>query len=447
MNKTSDGGAMASNTTELQADIRHLTDQPCCVGVDIGTTSVCAVVIRPTDGALLGRYTTANGADLPPLFVGDKRQDVQVLYGRVTALLDAVMAQYPAVCAIGITGQMHGMVCADAKGRALTPLYTWQDGRASAVCVEIYEKTGYRVAAGYGLATYYTLMQRGEVPAEAACICTVMDYTAARLCGVPVRRMHATNAASLGLYDLAKNTFDDDALRVLGIAPTYLPQVVTDCAVVGTYRGIPVSVPIGDNQASFLGAVRDPYTTVLANFGTGSQMTLLSSDLSVQSQVGGGAVEVRPFFGDTCLISGAALCGGRAYAMLAQFFRTFLSAAGYEGGELYDVLNHIAEEGLAQRRSAGQRLSVKTTFCGTRDNPDAAGEICGIREETFTPQAFAAGVLCGMAEELFGMYQGVPHVMIPREQEEAAIGAAMTAAVGAGYAESLRALGSWVVYQ
>jgi len=197
----------------------------------------------------------------------------------------------------------------------------------------------------------------------------------------------------------------------------------------------------------------------------------LSADASVN--VSGGAVERRPFFGDAYLISGAALCGGRAYAMLERFFRAYACAAGLDEKEQYPTLNRLAAEGL----DWGQVLPVKTTFCGTRTNPDDTGEIRGICEENFTPQALAAGVLFGMAEELYSMYCSVPHdgitqlaasgnavrrnpvlrqvlskvfgmeVLIPCDQEEAARGAAMTAAVAAGYAESIHKLGSWVRYR
>ncbi len=444
---------------------------PCCVGIDIGTTTICAYVARLSDGAPLAVFRVTNDADLPSEFSGDKRQDAAAIFGQVKTLTDAVLEQYPKVLSIGFTGQMHGIVCTDSAGNALTPLYTWQDGRASAVCDEIYEKTGYRVSAGYGLATYYTLKRDGAVPAKTACICTVMDYTAAKLCEVPVSKIHASNAASLGLYDLRRNVFDTGALRGLGIFPDLLPQVCDTVRVIGSYRGVPVTLPIGDNQASFLGSVRDPKTTALANFGTGSQISLYAD--SIAAEPCGGAVEMRPMLGSSYLYSGAALCGGRAYALLERFFRVFTNAAGMEEKEQYSTLNCLAQEGL----DSGQILSVKTTFCGTRDNPDAAGEILGIREENFNPQALAYGVLRGMAEELYQMYQGIPHdhitqlaasgnairrnpvlrqvlsevfgmdVLIPCEQEEAALGAAMTATAAAGYADSVQALGSWVRYQ
>ena len=35
------------------------------------------------------------------------------------------------IAVIGITGQMHGIVYTDCNGMAISPLYTWQDGRGN----------------------------------------------------------------------------------------------------------------------------------------------------------------------------------------------------------------------------------------------------------------------------------------------------------------------------
>lgn len=120
------------------------------------------------------------------------------------------------------------------------------------------------------------------------------------------------------------------------------------------------------------------------------------------------------------------------------------------------MLNRLAAAGMHDP------LEVSTTFGGTRSDPGKRGSISGIGLANFTPSALAAGVLQGMAQELYQMYQsiektqihtlaasgnavrrnpvlvkllekvfGMP-VMIPKEQEEAALGAAIFSAVSAG---------------
>ena len=463
---------------DLQAEIIRDGGCPCCVGIDIGTTTVCAYVLDCSDGTPMAIYRMPNAADLPPVSEGDHRQDADVILARVKMMLDAVSGRFGGVSAIGFTGQMHGIVCTDVNGCAVSPLYTWQDERAGqgipCALDMIREKTGYSVSAGYGLATVCALMRDGEFPQNTACICTVMDYVAARLCGRTVSHMHTTNAASLGLYDMERRTFDAAALGALGIDGSLLPAVCDDVRIVGQYRGIPVTTPIGDNQASFLGTVRDSETTALANFGTGSQISLLAPVGTVLT--GFGAVESRPFPDHRTLVSGAALCGGRAYAMLERFFGMYRTALGIDDGKRYDVLNALAAQGYEEARTDGARLSVLTTFCGTRDNPSALGTVSGIGESLLTPQALAAGVLFGMAEELFGMYEAMPHghitalaasgnavrknptlqailsdvfglpVLISDAEEEAAFGAAMTAA-RAALAVPASSLGCWVRYR
>ena len=64
-----------------------------------------------------------------------------------------------------------------------------------------------------------------------------------------------------------------DKIKILGIDIPYIPTVTDDYTIVGFADTVPVSVAIGDNQASFLGSVRDIDNSVLVNIGTGSQIS------------------------------------------------------------------------------------------------------------------------------------------------------------------------------
>lgn len=101
------------------------------------------------------------------------------------------------------------------------------------------------------------------------------------------------------------------------MTPDFLPKVISDSAVAGMYKGsIPVSVAIGDNQASFLGSVRDMENSVLANVGTGSQITFAAKRAEIMP-----GLELRPCTDGYLLQVGSSLCGGRALALLEEFFR------------------------------------------------------------------------------------------------------------------------------
>lgn len=101
------------------------------IGIDIGTTTVSAVVLEP-DGhggqKLLTSRTIANGSFLKGAD-WERIQDAEKLTDKAKAVLDELLAAYPETEAIGLTGQMHGIVYTDREGRAVSPLYTWEDGR------------------------------------------------------------------------------------------------------------------------------------------------------------------------------------------------------------------------------------------------------------------------------------------------------------------------------
>lgn len=446
-----------------------------CIGLDIGTTTISAVILDIQTGICAEAYTLPNDSNLAAINSWEKLQDVRKITDRIHRLMDSLLRRHPDIQAIGITGQMHGIVYLDATGRPLSPLHTWQDARAGqgspSACAQIAAKTDWTVAPGYGLATHYANLLTGTVPADAAKICTVMDYIAMDLCGLTTPVMHSSNAASLGFFRLTENCFDQAALMQLGIDPAILPSVTSQCQCLGQHHGIPVSVAIGDNQASFLGSVRDPSRTVLANLGTGSQISVMAEQAVYPSD--DPAIETRPLLDQQCLRSGSALCGGRAYALLESFFRRYMIEAGLEDKPQYELLNRLALAGMEQ----GNYLQVQTTFCGTRADPALRGSISGIGLENLTPQHLAAGTLWGIVTELYEMFLQFPHdridtlvasgnavrknpamqnmlrevfgmeVLIPVHQEEAAYGAALFVALAAGFIPSFDALGSCIRYQ
>ena len=165
-----------------------------------------------------------------------------------------------------------------------------------------------------------------------------------------------------------------------------------DFAVIGQYDGkIPVACAIGDNQASFLGSVDTLQDTVLLNMGTGGQVSVLS-DAPFQAE----NIEARPVCRGVFLLAGSSLCGGRAYALLKDFFRSYAEAMGITDVDHYSVMNSLLEKGVPQGR-----LKVSTLFAGTRENPQLRGSVENISTENFTPAALIDGVLDGMTDELY----------------------------------------------
>src|SRR6185369_14810679 len=59
----------------------------------------------------------------------------------IRAVLDE--QHHPEITAIGLTGQMHGLVLLDTAGNVLRPSILWNDQRTQAQCDEITERIGF----------------------------------------------------------------------------------------------------------------------------------------------------------------------------------------------------------------------------------------------------------------------------------------------------------------
>ena len=364
------------------------------MGIDIGTTTISIVLLDPKSGGLTASETVSHQSFLTGRIPEEKIQDPERIWRIMKEKMDSLIHTYGLPAGIGITGQMHGMLYVDDRGNAVSPLYTWQDGSGNRPLKEgkssadILAKKAGDSSAGYGLATHYCLQLEGRVPQNAQKMTTIS-------CSLTEPEIGMDMAASWGCFDLREKDFRYDALKQAGVDISYLPKVCRGHFTAGrTEEGIPVMAAIGDNQASFFGSVDSLYDTVLINVGTGSQVSFASREYVPCS----GTVELRPFTEDGYILAGSPLCGGRAYAMLEQFYR---EVSG--GGSYYDTMYEQAQDFIRQY-GADAAWKVETVFSGTRSNPGKRGAITGIGVENFHPGAMTVGVIRGILEELYQQY-------------------------------------------
>ncbi|MBR4990493.1 MAG: hypothetical protein IKY96_04945 [Oscillospiraceae bacterium] len=372
------------------------------LGLDIGTTTISAVVYD-TDAGVLTSRTIKNDSFLTGES-WERIQDPSVIWEKSVAVVQELLREYPDVTAMGLSGQMHGILYLDAAGTPVSPLYIWQDGRGDLPYDETHswaahlsELTGYSLATGYGLVTHCYNLNHGLVPKNAVKLCTIHDYLAMKFSGRSTPVTEATDAASLGLYDGPNHRFDPEALQKAGIDPAILPEVVTDPCLGTGMLGIPVYAALGDNQASFLGATGGRTDVLLVNMGTGGQVSVYSPE-HIRTQT----LETRPFPDGGWLLVGASLCGGRSYALLETFFRETVKMVTGQEVSAYEAMSNA----MGTAEDLDRSPKITTLFQGTRKDPSLRGSIENIGTDNFTPRHFIRGVMQGMAEELYGMYQG-----------------------------------------
>lgn len=373
------------------------------VGIDIGTTTVSAVVYDIDNAEQLEAYSIPHAS----YACSDIRseQSTSIILEKAERLLYHILDSYDKIKSIGLTGQMHGIVYINDEGEPLSNLINWQDKRADqaleggeSVCQAIERITGEKIATGYGIATHYYNMLTQGVPSEAIGFCSIMDLFGMKICQIKKATTHTSVASSFGLFDVKNGAFMKEKLSLLGIDESFLPRVTEESISLGKCRGIPVYVAIGDNQASFLGSVGEDEQGALVNIGTGSQVSAISDYFKAS-----GELEVRPFVNGKYLACGSALCGGYAYSMLESFFRAYMVSAGAQERPQYDVINKLA---LDAYKNGKEGLCVDTSFFGKRNNPDIRGSISRIDRQNLTPDELALGVLKGMCNELYELYDG-----------------------------------------
>ena len=245
------------------------------VGIDIGTSSVAAVVIDGR-GDVLTTRTVPNPSAGEPTGDGRHEQDADAILKAVNGLIDRcetfIRTRKLTLAAIGWTGQMHGLVAVDRKLRALTPFVTWRDARCAPpkLGVGILEDWKARKVKGI-----YRVL-------------TIPGYVLARRTGRCI--VDRTFLASMGT---------DEQLKRFA---KWLPERND-------------SPMIGDNQAGVYAALKLKPRAAVVNLGTSGQLSRVR-DRGLGNREQG--LDVRPFPGGKVLLCRASHVGGAELAKLRK---------------------------------------------------------------------------------------------------------------------------------
>jgi xylulokinase len=243
------------------------------VGLDVGTTGVKALALSP-EGEVLARAEESYDLSTPhPGWAEQNPED----WWRATERALAALGGEPT--AIGLSGQMHGLVVLDDRDRVLRPAILWNDQRTEAECVEIEERIGLKrliQLTGNRALTGFTapklLWLRRHEPTTYARIAHVLlpkDYVRLRLTGE--HAIDVADASGTLLFNVAERRWSQEMLEALELDPAWLPRALESPEVSGeTAAGIPVAAGAGDQAAAALGVGVDrpgPVSVVLGTSG------------------------------------------------------------------------------------------------------------------------------------------------------------------------------------
>jgi xylulokinase len=267
------------------------------IGVDVSTTATKAVLVDGS-GAVVAVGVVEYGFEVPQ--PGWTEQDPALWWdGAVGAIRQALAAGGVAgseVAAVGLTGQMHGLVLLDEAETVLRPAILWNDQRTAHACDEIREAVGpgrLIEITGNDALTGFTAPKlvwvRDHEPhvwARTAHVLLPKDYVRLRLTGD--RALDKADGAGTLLFDLAARDWSAEMLSALGIDPAWMPRTFEGPEVTGAISasaadatgltaGTPVVAGGGDQSANAVGVGAIDPGVVALSLGT-SGVVFASTD-------------------------------------------------------------------------------------------------------------------------------------------------------------------------
>ncbi|MEN6560515.1 MAG: xylulokinase [Acidobacteriota bacterium] len=241
------------------------------VGIDSGTQGTKALIVDAASGRVLGRGR-ASHAMIRGLGPGASEQDPAVWTGAAGKALAAALREASVdpgkVVALGVSGQQHGFVPLDARGRVIRPAKLWNDTSTIAETGQIVAALGGKARAiarlGLAPAVGFTIskvlwLKRHE-PGRFARLATVLlphNYLNFWLTGRA--GMEYGDASGTGLMDIRKRRWDEAAVAAV------------DPGLAGKLPALrPPSEPVGEMRKEV--ASRFGFGRVLVAAGGGDNM-------------------------------------------------------------------------------------------------------------------------------------------------------------------------------
>jgi xylulokinase len=214
------------------------------LGIDIGTSSVKAVAVD--EGQQLIASATAPLAISRPreLWSEQNPEDWWVAVEQaVTELRRLAGPSWSGIRAVGLSGQMHGVVLLDEAGLPLRPAILHNDGRAFAEADELNRRlpaigaiAGVPAMPGFAAPKLIWLRKHEpEVMDRARQMLLPKDYVRFRMTGSFATDM--CDASGALLLDGAKRQWSPEIAEACGIDLSLLPPALEGCAVSGQLKG------------------------------------------------------------------------------------------------------------------------------------------------------------------------------------------------------------------
>ncbi len=251
------------------------------IGVDIGTQGTKAALFSETGRTAASAFRKSRlDRPQPGVVEEDPEFQVKTVCQSIRACLHDSGIDPAQVAAIGIDGQMAGIVGIGEDGRHITPYDSWLDVRCAPYIEtmrkeagrEIIRKTGGPPSFNHGPKILWWQHERPAMYRRIASFVQPGGYAAMRLCELDASQafIDTTYLHFSGFADNRRRRWDAKLCRTFDVSTAKLPQIIDPHSIVGEVTttmarrcglkaGTPVVAGCGDTAASFLacGATRE----------------------------------------------------------------------------------------------------------------------------------------------------------------------------------------------
>ncbi len=442
------------------------------LGVDLGTSAVKVSAVD-RQGNIVAQETYSY--PLLQSAPGYSEQNPQEwVSGTTVAIVRLILNDHltaEQIKGISFSGQMHGLVTLDKANKVIRPAILWNDTRATKQVQEINNQLGddflqvtcNRAQAGFTLPSLLWLKENEtENFAKIHKIVTPKDYLRYRMTGK--LQMEISDAAGTVALDVATGTWSNLVQEAFGLSATMFPEIIQSIDNVGPisdtyaeFSGLSTKTQViggaADNAAGAVGAAILKPNMVMSSIGTSGVVLKYEDNADIDYH--GKVTFFNHAIPHKYYSMGVTLSAGYS---LSWFKKTFASDLSFD--------EMVA---LAQESTIGAHGLIFTPYIvGERGDGDIRGSFIGV-DGTQTRSDFVRAVLEGIIysfKDLFAIYENTgsnfetvvaigggaksalwlqiqadifnTRVVALKNEQGPGMGAAILAAVGLGWFESVQ---------
>ncbi len=260
------------------------------LGVDLGTSSVKAVLLG-NDGTMIAESSIAYWVQTPQPGWAEINP-LEWWMAVAIAVKSAVQDRRNQVTAIGLSGQMHGVVLTDANAQPLYPAILWADTRSSemlyayhAIGADLHAKLANPITTGMaGTSLLWLRKHERDIYAIARWALQPKDWLRFRLTGEVATE--PSDASGTLLYNVVRDRWSSTVIDTLNLRSDWLPKLIPSSSIAGYLTpeasehldlppGLPVVAGAADTAAALIGTGVVAPDVVQLTIGTGAQIVSL----------------------------------------------------------------------------------------------------------------------------------------------------------------------------